>query len=259
VAGKGAWLILFPVALTWAQAPSFEVASVKPQPWEGNGRVGVFVRGSTLTAEHVCLYGLVEFAYDLKDEHLSGGPSWAKCGVLASSDLYQVVAKAEGDSPPSKDQFRLMLQTLLAERFQLRVRHVPKDLPTYNLVKSPRGAKLQESAADAKFALNVDARVNRGKSVRITAVHVSITQLLGQFEGYAGRPLFDHTGLSGFYTFQIEFDHEADSGAADAPGTDAVGQTFASALEKQLGLKLEPGTASFDTVAIDHAQKPSAN
>jgi uncharacterized protein (TIGR03435 family) len=255
VAGRYGWLLLFSATLLCAQSPpSFEVASVKPQPWEGTGRVGVFVRGNTLTAEHVCLYGLVEFAYNLKEDHLSGGPSWARCGVLAGSDLYQVVAKAGGDSPPSVDQFRLMLQALLAERFQLRVHRSQKDFPTYNLVKAPRGPKLQESAADAKFTLSIDARLNGGKSVRITAVRASIAQLLGQFEGYAGRPVFDRTGLSGVYTFQIEFDHDNQEA-----GSDAVGQNFPGALERQLGLKLEPATATFDTVAIESAAKPSAN
>ncbi len=96
---------------------SFEVASVKPQPWAGQGSVGVFVRGDTLTAEHVALYDLVEFAYNLRSVQLSGGPAWADRGrtLLSDSDLYQVTAKAAGAPPPPMDQFRLMLQELLAD------------------------------------------------------------------------------------------------------------------------------------------------
>src|SRR5436305_4027048 len=93
-----------------AQAPpmaSFEVASIRPQPWTNEGRVGVFVHGNTLTGEHVSLYRLVEFAYDLRtdDSQLSGGPSWARHGILsdvsgAESALYHVSAKAaEGSTP----------------------------------------------------------------------------------------------------------------------------------------------------------------
>jgi uncharacterized protein (TIGR03435 family) len=243
-----------------AQTPlSFDVASIKPQTWEGNGRVGVFVRGDTLTAEHTCLYGLVEFAYNLRDEHLSGGPSWAKCGMLNASDLYLVIAKTSGDPPPSREQFRLMLQTLLAERFQLQVRHVQKDLPVYHLVAAPHGAKLKESAAGAKFDMHVDARVNRGHSVRITATHVSIAQLIGQFEYYAGRPFFDHTGLTGFYDLEIQFDVDYLSAAPNPSAGDPVDPSFTTVLEKQLGLKLEPATAPFDTVVIDRAEKPSPN
>jgi len=253
------WLVFLVAPLLCAQAPppSFDVASVKPDPWGGNMRVGIFVRGDTLTADHTCLYGLVEFAYNLRDDHLSGGPSWAQCGLLITSDLYQVMAKTSGDPPPSMDQFRLMLQNLLADRFQLKVRHVRKDLPTYNLVVAPHGPKLKESVEDAKFFMNQDARVNHGKSIRVTVTHASVAQLVAQlFEHFAGRPLFDHTGLTGFYDFEIAFDTDT---AADALTPEAIGQTFSIALEKQLGLKLEPGTAPFDTVVIDHAAKPSEN
>jgi uncharacterized protein (TIGR03435 family) len=254
-------LVLFSASLIWAQSPpAFEVASVKPQPWGGSFRVGIFVHGDTLTAEHVCLYGLVDFAYNLRENHLSGGPSWAQCGLLATSDLYQVIAKTSGGPPPPMDQFRLMLQTLLADRFQLKVHHVQKNLPTYNLVVAPHGPKLKESPDDAKFWVNQDARVNRGRSLRVTATHISMAQFVEQFEHFAGRPLFDHTGLNGFYDFEIAWDSESPTAATpDAPTPEAIGQTFSTALEKRLGLKLEPGTASFDTVVIDHAGKPSEN
>jgi uncharacterized protein (TIGR03435 family) len=235
-------------------SPSFDVASVKSDPWAGNGMVGITVKGNTLEADHSCLYGLVQFAYKLRDDHLSGGPSWAKCGQLATSDLYQVIAKVSADPPPPMEQFRLMLQALLADRFQLKLHHAPKELPTFNLVLAPGGAKMKESAADGKFTMNMDARVNRGKGIHITTTHVSMEQLVQNFEYFAGRPLFDHTGLSGFYDFEISFDTDP-----DAPAADALGENFAVAIERHLGLKLVPATTSFDTVVIDQASKPSAN
>jgi uncharacterized protein (TIGR03435 family) len=138
-------LTILPLAaLAFAQAPpAFDVASVKSDPWGGNYSVGITVRGDTLTADHQCLYGLVEFAYNLRDDHLSGGPSWAKCGLLITSDLYQVIAKTSGDPPPPMAQFRLMMQTLLADRFQLQIHHIRKELPTYNLVVAARGPKMK--------------------------------------------------------------------------------------------------------------------
>ena len=108
-------------------------------------------------------------------------------------------------------------------------------------------------------SFNVDARLNPGRAIRMTATHASIAQLLGQFERNAGRPLFDHTGLSGFYNFVLEFDSRRAAAAPDEPGGDVIGQAFSTAIEKQLGLKLESSSASFDTVVIDHAVKPSAN
>lgn len=249
---------LLPALLLLAQTPhAFEVASVKPDPWPGrNSSVGVFVKNDTLTADHSDLYGLVEFAYNLRDGHLSGGPAWAKAGVLNASDLYYVVGKASGDPPPPIEQFRSMLQTLLADRFHLEVRHVQKELPTFNLVVSPHGLKLKESAQDAKFNIHQNAAVNHGHSNRSTGTHVTIAQFIESLCYYAGRPVFDHTGLTGFYDLEIAWDLD-DSAFAMSP--DAIGQTFQTAVEKQLGLKLEPSTGSFDTVVIDHAEKPTSN
>src|ERR1035437_9102163 len=70
---------------------AFEVASIKLQPWTGGGSVGIFIRGNTLDAEHVSLFSLVTFAYNLRDIQLSGGPPWVRSGVLSSSELYQVM------------------------------------------------------------------------------------------------------------------------------------------------------------------------
>ncbi len=230
---------------------AFEVASIKPQPWQGQGNVGVGVHGNTLSAEHACLNDLVEFAWNLRDVQLSGGPAWAERGKLYSSDLYQVIAKAPGDTPPTPENFRIMLRALLAERFQLRVRQTTKDLPVYNLVTAKNGPKVKESAADAKFSLNIDGTVNNGKAYRITARHVSVAQLLEHIEHSVDRPLTDKTGLTGFYDFDLEYAKE------NLPDTEAP--SLFSALQSQLGLKLEPGTAPFDMIVIEHAEKPSAN
>src|SRR5215470_12811488 len=142
------------ICTAFGQAPpSFEVASVKLQPWTGQGSVGIMLRGVTLTAEHVSLKDLVTFAYDLRDVQLSGGPSWAdRSGLkLNEAELYEVIGRAAGDTPPSRDEFRRMLQALLADRFQLRIHHQSKDLSVYNLVVAKGGPKFKESAADTKF------------------------------------------------------------------------------------------------------------
>ncbi len=193
-----------PRLIAFAQAmPQFEVASVKPEPWTGEGGVFVKIIGNTLSAEHSDLNDLVEFAYNLKDVQLSGVPGWGRHGLLATSDLYQVIAKAAGDTPPPMDQFRLMLQGLLADRFKLKVHHVNKDLPVYNLVIAKNGLKLKESAADAKFSM----MTRSGKqSNRTTGAHVPMATLVSAIiEFYSGRPVFEKTGLTGNYDFEIEW------------------------------------------------------
>jgi len=236
--------------------PTFEVASVKPQVWDGQGSVGVFVRGNTLYAEHASLNDLVEFAYNLRDVQLSGGPGWALRGKLAESVLFQIAAKApQSDSPPTTDEFRRMLQTLLAERFRLQVHHVSKDLPVYDLVVNRGGPKMKESAADAAFAMNISGD---GKTaIRIVAGAVTISQLVGQLSHYAGRPVLDRTGLSGGYDFTLEWMPDDLATGADAG---ALGRaTLFTALPQRLGLRLEAATAPFDAVVVDRAEKPSGN
>lgn len=242
-----------------AQTPAaFDVASVKPQPFTGKGGeyVGIFVRGNTLDAQHVSLNSLVMFAYNLRGVQLSGGPSWATSGVLIYSDLYQVTAKAAGDPPPPTDTFRRMLQTVLAERFQLKVHHIQKDLPTYNLVIGKGGPKLKESPAEAKFNFAVSGRGNFG--IRIVATHMTVQELLDhQLSGYAARPIFDKTGLTASYDFTLEF--ETENVPAGQDDSNPAFSSLVTAVQEQLGLKLEPSTAPFDTVVIDHAEKPSEN
>lgn len=239
-----------------ASAPAFETASIKPQPWTGQGSVGVFVRGNTLDAEHVSLFSLVTFAYNLRDVQLSGGPSWARSDVLSSSELYQVIAKASGDTPPPMNMFRQMLQTLLADRFKLRVHHVQKDLPIYNLMVNKGGPKLKESPADAKFNF-VASSVGRS-GVRIVATHMTVRQLIEhQLSAYTDRPIFDKTGLAAPYDFTVEFAVENVPSGQEPDTID--GPALVTAVKEQLGLKLEPGSAPFDTVVIDHAERPSEN
>jgi uncharacterized protein (TIGR03435 family) len=246
------------MAGVYAQSPAFDVVSVKLQPWDGQGSVGVTVRGNTLIAEHSCLYDLVEFAYEAAETRVSGGPSWAMHAPLAGATLYQVRAKTMGDHQPTMDEFRLMTRALLADRFRLRVHYADQNTSAYNLVVAKQGSKLRESLEDTKFSLVVDARPNHGRSRRITATHVGLVQLLDRFERYAGRPLSDRSGLKGFYDFELEWDADV-LGEAPPEGDERIGQSYSTALEKQLGLRLEAGTASIRSVVIDGAEKASEN
>lgn len=239
-----------------APAPEFDVASVKLQPWTGQGSVGIFVRGDTLDAEHVSLFDLVTFAYSLRDVQLSGGPAWVRRDVLVSSELYQVMAKTSGDPPPPMEVFRQMLRTLLADRFQLRVHHVQKDLPVYNLVVKQGGAKLKESPEDAKFNFVASGAGRVG--VRIVATHMTMQELIDhQLGAYTDRPIFDKTGLTTPYDFTLQFTVE-NPRPGQEPGPDDP-PPLAAAVQEQLNLKLEPGTGPFDTVIIDHVVRPSQN
>jgi uncharacterized protein (TIGR03435 family) len=234
--------------------PRFEVASVKAQPWTGQGSVGIFVRGDTLDAEHVSLVSLVMFAYNLRAVQVSGGPGWAWSGDLFSSELYQAMAKTSGDPPPPMDVFRQMMRTLLADRFQLRVHHGQKDLPVYNLVVKKGGPKLKESQGDEQSDFKVTSVGRLG--IRIAAKRLTMQDLIdGQLSAYTDRPIFDKTGLAAPYDFTLFFSAEP---PGQEPGPDDP-PILATALQEQLGLALETGAAPFDMVIIDHAERPSQN
>jgi uncharacterized protein (TIGR03435 family) len=251
-AGRIAMLLPAIVTCLWCQPVAFEVASIKPQPFTGTGSIGVFVEGNTLRAEHATLNDLIGFAWNLEDFQLSGGPGWAaKADKLVDSELFQVIAKpAEAAVPFS--QFRLMLQSLLADRFHLQVHHVSRQFPAYDLVVAKGGPKMKESAADAPPRMMISS------NIRIVATAISVQRLSGgQLAHYAGRPVFDKTGLTGKYDFTLEWRQQNLSARPDSDAAD--GPSLFTALQQQLGLKLEPSSAPFDTVVIDHAEKPSEN
>ncbi|MDE3194746.1 MAG: TIGR03435 family protein [Acidobacteriota bacterium] len=243
-------------AATLAAQPAFDVVSVKPEPWAGTGSVGVQVRGDTLRAEHCTLYDLAAYAWNVRDDRVSGGPAWATHGKLAESDLYQVIAKVDADPPPPESQFRIMLRGVLEDRFRLKVRDADRDAPVYYLVVAKGGPKLKAGTPEEKSWVFVDSRIEGGKSTRITATRATLEQVIHHFEYSAGRPIFDKTGLTGFYDFEITWSSQAltADGAENSHGT-----TIFSALESQLGLKLEAAKAPLPVIMIEHAEKPSLN
>jgi bla regulator protein BlaR1 len=124
-------------------------------------------------------------------------------------------------------------------------------LPIYNLVVNKGGPKLKESPADAKFNF-VASGVGR-LGVRIAATHMTMQELIDhQLRGYTDRPMFDKTGLTAPYDFTVEFAVENPRPGQEAGPNDPP--ALVTAVQEQLGLKLEPGTAPFDTIVIEHAE-----
>ena len=146
-----------------------------------------------------------------------------------------------------------MMQSLLADRFHLQIHRLSKPLPAYNLVVSKGGPTLKTTAGGTS---GINIRPTHAVGLHITATNVTIDQIIhGQIGRDTGRPTFDKTGLTGHYDFTLEY-------IQDPTGPMAAESTLpalASALPDQLGLKLESTTAPFDTIVIDHAEKPSEN
>jgi bla regulator protein blaR1 len=239
--------------IAFAQRLEFEVASIRPHSGP-NLYSGIEVSGPRITGTFMSVRDLIVYAYGLKPYQISGAAAWI------TSDRFDMQAKAGGEAEPSKEQIREMVQSLLAERFHLRLHRARRDIPVYALGVAKSGPKLKESAAPESFVRYVS---QQRPVLQLAATNTTIAQLAEllsmsgisfQIDGPTGRPIVDRTGLTGQYDFTLTW---IPDDQIPPPGSDAV--ILSTALQEQLGLKLEPVNAPIETLVIDHAERPDAN
>lgn len=260
-----ACLIVLSCGLTVAQsidkASSFDVASVKPSTVDS----GSILRGGPgtsspgqITYQRVPFIMIFRIAYPVERYQIIG-PEWM------GTQEFDIVAKmAQGTT---RDQFRAMLQNLLAERFQLTFHHELRDSDVFELLTGRNGPKMSETEPDSPeeeassgwTVLGIPKvpmiQMLRGYVVRITGVKQPIRGLATILGNQVHRPVLDRTGLKGSYSFTLEFTVER----PDTPVGAAVPDVF-SAVEEQLGLRLKPHRTPMDVLVIDHLDKsPTAN
>ena len=242
-----------------AGPPSFEVASVKPGD-PNDPRFGILMRpGGRFITTNANLHQLIGFAYDLRSNQITGGPAWV------DSALYSIEAKGESGfaippGPEGAARIRSMLQSLLAERFHLAVHRETREESVYQLVVARGGPKLKESAGSQYPS----ERVGRGT---ITGTAAPITLLIKPLSQQLGRNIVDKTGLEGRYDFTLQWTLEPGQlrgpgdppPPANPPPPDPDGPNIFTALQEQLGLKLEAAKGTVDLLVIDRAESPSEN
>ena len=228
-----------------AARASFEVASIKVHPEPVTASADPSVRGSRMTGVASTLLDLITTAYGVKYDQISGGPGWA--GTVH----YDLNAKAEGEEPITKEQARHMLQALLAERFRLKIHRENREVPVYALVVGKGGPKMKVSTADAPG--NNFTR-SSGAGLHMEMTHGTMEALARQLSSSAGRPVHDRTGLAGYYAYQLDW---LPPGRPPEPDSDTP--SIFTAVQEQLGLKLEPAKGSVEMLIIDSAEKPSEN
>jgi bla regulator protein BlaR1 len=263
---------LLAASIAYAQSPpKFEVASIKPSNSEDRRLLFNVQPGGRVTVANFTVKKLIEEAYGIKDFQISGGPGWI------ASDPFDITAKAEGSTSPNFDQIKLMLQSLLAERFQLVVQRDTKEMPVYALVVAKNGPKFKEahesdpSIADLKNPPGVTGRprftiVRRG---RVTAQGVDMKSLADDLSNFLGRVVVDKTALTGSYDLKLEWVPDENQVAMfqamgvpegfGAPPADWHGPTLFTALEEQLGLKLESQKGPVEIFTIERIERPSEN
>jgi uncharacterized protein (TIGR03435 family) len=278
-----------PVAESATPKLEFEVASVRQNRSDDKAYSNFPLNpgpqfspsGGHLVATNMLLLQYIVFAYKLTSFQIqsirSQLPDWAR------SDHFDIEARAEGE--PTKDQMRLMMRSLLEDRFKLTVHHESRQVPIFGLVLAKPGemgtrlvrhpeddptcskAPLPQSTsggypaacgAGASMPPSVPGLTAiGGRKVTMEMFAVGLTNLYNN----VNRPVIDQTGLNGTFDYTLEWVPEPDGpllpDAKSQP--DLGGPTFSEALRKQLGLKLVPEKAPIDVIVLDRVEHPSAN
>ena len=221
------------------QRPEFEVATVKPSPPAAGDLININlgrVLNGTVTFSNASLSDCLKFAYGIASDAQLQGPDWIKSKALR----FDIVAKAAPDTP--RDQLMAMVQALLAERLKLVLHHEQKQLPYLALVTGKSGSKMKESS------IPVSNPSIRG---RIAAQHMTMQLLATLLSRFERQTVIDKTGLEGGYEFRLEWtpDTEPESGPS-----------LFTAVQEQLGLRLESRKGPLDVLVVDSAERiPAEN
>jgi len=239
------WIAVFAI-LTVASAqtfPTFEVASIHPDVTGADGSVIDLPETGRLRVTNATLKTLIRAAWGIQNDQISGGPKWL------DSDRYDIEARTAG--PITEDQDQPLLQSLLADRFHLKVYREQRELTVDALMLAKNGplfSKIFSKSTGTSSSIHTNH--GPGES-RIAVTGISIGQFAGMLGNRMGRIVIDKTGLSGNYDFTLVWDPDS-----------TPGSTFPSvfaALQEQMGLRLESQKATVPVLVIDSADHPSDN
>ena len=262
--------------------PSFEVATVKLNA-TGDNRFSMFLLpGGRFVATGVSLKAVMGFAYRIRDFQISGGPNWI------NTDLWNIEGKSEEGTVPSlprppdpniPDAMALMVQSLIEDRFQLKMHRETKDSPVYELLIAKGGLKIKLSEGGSEFrAPEQGAPIpvpQRGEQPRGTlrlgrgeleGSAVPLALLISTLSQQLGRPIIDKTELKGVYDFKLQWKPEVVQAAGPVEGAGPAPPLLSAdlpdvftAIQEQLGLRLESTKGPVEVLVIDSVLKPAEN
>jgi uncharacterized protein (TIGR03435 family) len=253
--------------------PAFDVVSIK-QDKSDSHMIRVRTNSDGYSATNISLKMLLQAAYGIRQDLISGAPNWA------DSARYDIDAKVAGSDVDalkklSPEQRRAMLKPVLEERFKLKVHTETKELAVYELVVAKGGSKLKSATPGDTYANGIKGpdgtghagmmRVSRGE---LTAQALPISSLVNMLSQQLQRTVIDKTGLTGNYDFGLQWTEEnsdpmfkgPDGGPPRTePAPDASGPSIFTALQEQLGLKLQSTKGPVETLVVDSVAMPSEN
>jgi uncharacterized protein (TIGR03435 family) len=284
LAAAGAITVVAPIVAQSVPTPAggalrFEVASIKRNPGDAQ-KAFVLQRllpNGGFEGFNVTLGSVIRLAYGLQDFQVVGAPKWV------DSDRFDIQMRGPQGAVESEAPRRL--QSLLAERFALKAHREKRDVPIYALVLArgdkSLGPRLRRSQFNAETLREQDAKISRENPAtfkplecglasgrRLGDCGTTMAVLATRLPIYVGRIVVDRTGLTGLYQYDLRFGDRPIPGAGpgggfpfpvSSPAGDPDAPTLFTALEEQLGLRLEPQTGPVEVLVIDHVERPTPN
>jgi len=249
-------------------APRFEVAAIRPTVPVTSGRLDALVRaifprfeaGGLFTAHQVTTHQLMMLAYDLRPNRIVGGSEWMR------ADHFEIRAKAATDAPAS--QMKLMIQSLLADRFKLVAHMEAREMRYQALVQARANGRLGpelQPLSDCNSAIVGELRRTfpdrypfpMGAGMVSSCSKAGVEALAAYLDSRLGVPVIDETGLTGSFYYTIRSQWPAGPSRAEVSDPDLP--ALPTALEDQLGLRLEPRKGPITVLVVDSAQPPTEN
>lgn len=234
--------------------PGYEVATIKPTDPD-HARSGFTLQGRHVVAGNFTVQGMITLAYNLHPTQIAGGPDWI------STDHFDMDILPDHEGLPSLEQARGIVRKLLADRFALKMHYESKQLSVYVLSVVKTGSKLTKSGADPSSPPGMG-----GPPGTMMMRNGSMAEFAQVMQGVLDRPVLDQTGLKDRYDLKLRWTPDESQYGGRVPPqnpdnaatTESLPSLF-TAIQEQIGLKLEAQKAPAKVMVIDSVEKPSAN
>ncbi len=229
-------------------APRFQVATIKPSRPEESRTM--YIQGNRFATTDTSVVDLLKYAYGLHEQEIVGGPKWLK--ILK----FDLVGDPETQTRPSSDDFKKMVQNLLTDRFHLAAHYETRELSVFEIVPAKGGPKLNKSIRPPNGIPAVG--YSPGQLGAANATLADFATFLQRF--VTDRPVFDGTGITGKYDLTLKWTPDAlqTEGSPKGAGDNSFPGLF-TAIQEQLGLKLQAEKRPAQVFVVDHVDTPSAN
>lgn len=249
-----AWALPAPPRSMAADAPTtFEVVSIRPSNPDAPGKLFT-VKGRQVLTINTTLADLITMAYNIHTRQIAGGPAWME------SDKFDVTGQPQAEGVPSTEQLRALIRSMLTDRFKLTVHTEKKELPAYAIVVGNNGPKLTRNDTNPN---GLPALLFKGLGM-LPAVNATMDDFARVMQqAVLDRPVVNRTGLQGRYDFTLNWTPDESQFRSmgvrvPPPAPDGSGPPgLFTAIQEQLGLKLESTNAPVDVIVIDSVEKPS--